>query len=77
MNSLKSRLLNAKQKLTPTETHVITPDGRETIERRDADGNTVTTATSVRHWGFVGDLKPDMQLAQVELGLFIGASFMT
>jgi hypothetical protein len=41
-------------------------------EKRDVDGNVVVTTSAIRHWGFVGDTKPDMMMAEVEPGLYLG-----
>lgn len=74
MNTLKSRLLTAKQRLQPVETRVITPDGRELREHRDVDGNVIAVVDpTARHSGFVGDTRPDMQMGLVEPGLYVGA----
>ena len=70
--SLKERILQSKQRLRNVETTVITPDGRELLEKRDAAGVISTTQVSVRPWGFVGDLKPDLQLAEIAPQVFLG-----
>ena len=51
---------------------VITPDGRELVEQRDCDGFTKATQVAVRPWGFVGDFRPDLQMAEVAPGLYLG-----
>ena len=72
MSSLKTRLAAAKQRLRPTETHVLTPAGNELIERRDESGQSSSTVVNTNQHGFVVDTRPDMQLAEVESGLFLG-----
>lgn len=75
MSSLKTRLAAAKQRLRPTETRVLTPAGNELIERRDESGQSNSTVVGTNRHGFVVDTKPDMQLAEVESGLFLGAFY--
>ena len=53
----------------------VTADGRELIEKRTTDGHFLGTQVGVRPWGFVGDFRPDLQVAEVIPGcLFMGKS---
>uniref|UniRef100_A0A914VRB8 Uncharacterized protein n=1 Tax=Plectus sambesii TaxID=2011161 RepID=A0A914VRB8_9BILA len=72
LSSLLAQIQKAKSSLQNVETKVITPDGRELIEQRDNDGFTKATQVAVRPWGFVGDFRPDLQMAEVAPGLYLG-----
>jgi hypothetical protein len=51
---------------------ILTPDGRELIEKRDTESGALsTTQVGCRRWGFVGDLKPDLQVAEIVPGLML------
>lgn len=52
---------------------VITPDGREVVEIRNADGTTSTLRVGVRPYGYVGDLKPDLQMCEVCPGVILSS----
>ncbi len=42
------------------------------VERRDRDGFTKPTQIAIRPYGFVGDTKPDLQMAEVAPRLYLG-----
>ena len=60
-----------KNKLRQTDTVVKTCDGRTLLEVRDEVG-TVVKVKNVGGLGFVGDYSPDLQLAPIMDGLFLG-----
>lgn len=73
MESLKDRISAARNRLKSVDTIVITPDGREFVERRNSAGDRIAHQKGVRPWGFVGDLKPDLQMAEVYPSVFLGS----
>ena len=62
-----------KKQLKKTETEVMTEDGRRLIEQRDDEGNLHVKVKEGTDLGFVGDYKPDLQVAEVLPGLLMGS----
>ncbi len=66
----------SKSKLRKTSTEVTTVGGRRIRETRDDHGRTSTQIVAEGELGFVGDYKPDLQVAQVLPGLCFGKYYM-
>ena len=62
----------SKSKLKPTDTVVQAVDGRTLSETKDKYGHITAKVTSTGAMGFVGDYKPDLQVAFVMPGLSFG-----
>lgn len=54
---------------------MLTPDGKEIIESRDSKGIFHSSKVTLKPWGFVADVKPDLNAAQVLPGLFLSVNF--
>ncbi|XP_078572456.1 dual specificity protein phosphatase 19-like [Branchiostoma floridae x Branchiostoma japonicum] len=67
----------SKSSLRPTETHVRTVDGREYVESRDEKGRSNLTPVGAKDYGWIGDVKPDLQVAKIRPGLFLGSQDVT
>ena len=65
----------SKDKLKKTSTTVKTVSGLEFRETKDDYGHIKAELTSHGGMGFVGDYKPDLQVAQVMPGLCFGEYF--
>ncbi|CAH1238871.1 DUSP19 [Branchiostoma lanceolatum] len=67
----------SKSSLRCTETHVRTVDGREYVESRDEKGRSNLTPVGAKDYGWIGDVKPDLQVAKIRPGLFLGSQDVT
>ncbi|XP_078703585.1 dual specificity protein phosphatase 19-like [Branchiostoma floridae x Branchiostoma belcheri] len=67
----------SKTSLRRTETHVRTVDGREYVESRDDQGWSNLTPVGAKDYGWIGDVKPDLQVAKIRPGLFLGSQDVT
>lgn len=74
--SLLDNLKQRKNKLRPTSTIVKTPGGDILTESRTVSGNLITHKIGSGS-GFIVDLKPDLQVAAVLQGLFMGSQDVT
>ncbi|XP_064648476.1 dual specificity protein phosphatase 19-like [Lineus longissimus] len=73
MNLLKDIESFNKSHLKHADTFVTTPDGRRLIEGLDSDGKPKVALLSTGCYGFVGDMKPDLQCAEILPGLYLGS----
>ena len=77
MEDLKKEVMEfSKSKLKKTETRITTPGGQTLIEKKDDRGRMVTTNVNQTRWGFVGDLRRDLQVGEIRPGLILGRSTM-
>ncbi|XP_064614144.1 dual specificity protein phosphatase 19-like [Liolophura sinensis] len=62
-----------KSKLKKTETSVTTVDGRRLLEKVDTHGRRTSHLVSQGILGYVGDVREDLQVAEVLPGLIMGS----
>lgn len=70
--SFLQALQNRKSSLKVTETVVKTPEGDVFVEKRNDRGEVRVEKIGSSH-GYVVDLKPDLQVASVIPGLYMGS----
>ncbi|ESP01659.1 hypothetical protein LOTGIDRAFT_139279, partial [Lottia gigantea] len=62
-----------KAKLKPTETKILTVDGRVLKEKRDTSGRCVVEQLQTGEQGYIGDVQLDLQVGEVLPGLIMGS----
>ena len=72
MSFLRDIQTFSKSGLKSTPTEVTSVDGRRVREVKDPASGHVTSEVLDAGLGFVGDYKPDLQVAEIMPGLYLG-----
>ena len=65
--------MRSKGRLRKTDTYVTKPDGTKYLETTDESGRTnCTKLYDSDSLGYVGDMKPDLQVGKITSHIFLG-----